>query len=128
MLLIPNKKFRKRNVPVDKIAAGPAALTLIAANFDPDGPEVYLTFDRAIDVSGLVVGAFVVRDGPNNNRLVGFEGPALITPTEVQVLMTSTGSYSGADVLFTAGAGNGIVATDDGGTWSGCVDLVLPFP
>jgi hypothetical protein len=105
----------------------PAPLTLVSASFDPDGPEVYLTFDRPIDISGLVVGGFGVVDEPDGHALIGFLAPILIAPNQVQVLMQIVASASGPDVLLTASAGNGIVAVDDGGTWAGASDLVLPF-
>ena len=121
----PARIFRK---PQPKAtAAPPAPLTLVSASFDPDGPEVYLTFDREIDTTGLVVGAFVVDDGPDGHQLVGFEEPVFVSPTEVSVLMHITGSASGDDVVLNVAAGNGIVAVDDGGTWAGVSGVVLPF-
>jgi hypothetical protein len=109
-------------------APPPVALVLVEASFDPDGPEVYLTFDRPIDIAGLIVAQFAVADGPDGHQLVGFETPFLIAPNQVQVLMQITGAAGGDQVLLTAGAGNGIVASDDGGTWGGVGGLGLPFP
>ena len=102
-------------------------LTLVSASFDPDGPEVYLTFDRAIDIAAIVLAEFAVADGPDGHSLVGFEAAFLIAPDQVQVLMQITGAAAGDDVLLTAGAASGIVAVDDGGTWAGVSDVALPF-
>jgi hypothetical protein len=77
---------------------------------------------------GLVVGQYAVTDGPDGHSLVGFESPFLIGPNQVQVLMQITGSASGDEVLLSVGAGNGIVAVDDGGTWGGVIGLGVPFP
>src|SRR5947209_6283179 len=95
----PKQKSRwRRRVASDVVPRPPAALVLVSASFDPDGPEVYLTFDRAIDVSGLVVGQFEVDDGPDGHRLVGFEEPGLVAPNEVSVVLQISGAASGADV------------------------------
>jgi hypothetical protein len=102
-------------------------LVLVASSFDVDGPEVYLTFDRAIDISALVASAFEVDDGPDNGHFIGISA-FFIDPAQVQVIMNRTGDASGPDTLLTAGAANGIVAVDDGGTWDGVTDLTLPFP
>jgi hypothetical protein len=102
-------------------------LTLVSASFDPDGREIYLTFDRPVDIAALVVAQFAVTDGPDGHQLVGFATPFLISPTEVQVLMQITGAAAGADTLLDVGADNGIVAVDDGGTWVGASALALPF-
>lgn len=126
---VPTKRKHRRPVvkPIEPEPA-PAALVLVAASFDPDGPEVYLTFDRAIDISALVVAQFALADGPDGGQFVGFNAPSLVGPNEVQVLMNRTGDYSGADQLLTVGSTNGIIAVDDGGMWGGVTDLVLPVP
>jgi hypothetical protein len=127
MIIVPLIPFRRRRKAGPAPTTPPVALTLVSASFDPDGPEVYLTFDRAIDIAGLIVGAFAVADGPDGHSLIGFLAPILLAPNEVQVLMQITGAASGDDVLLTAGAASGIVAVDDGGTWAGVSGLALPF-
>jgi hypothetical protein len=124
----PKSKSHRKKRPNPGGSPGPAPLNLIAASFDADGPEVYLTFDRAIDISALVLAQFTVKDGPGGRLFTGFDGAFLVDPTQVQVLLSITGSYSGEDQLLTVGAGNGIVAVDDGGTYAGVTDLVLPVP
>ena len=125
MIVIPPFPRRRPMKQPPQLAV--AALTLVSASFDPDGPEVYLTFDREIDIAGLAVGEFAVADGPDGHRLVGFGTPIRIGPNEVQVVMRIAGAASGADTLLTAGAGNGIVASDDGAAWEGVEGLGLPF-
>jgi hypothetical protein len=130
--MLPTFSFQPRKVAhrrprVSSSAPPPVALVLVEATFDPDGPEVYLTFDRAIDIAGLVVAQFAIADGPDGHSLVGAFTPLLIAPNEVQVLMQITGAASGDEVLLSAGAGNGIVAVDDGGTWAGVSDVGLPY-
>jgi hypothetical protein len=49
-------------------------------------------------------------------------------PSAVVIGLLETGPSGSSDTLLTAGAGNGIVAIDDGGGWSGVTALVLPYP
>jgi hypothetical protein len=104
------------------------ALVLVAAYYDGDAPGVHLTFDRAIDPSGAVVADFTVIDAPESIHFVGSGEPSPQSETEVLIFLTNVGAASGPDVLLTVGAGNGIVAVDDGGTWEGVSGLVLPWP
>ena len=46
--------------------------------------------------------------------------------SSVEVPLNEVGAYSGADVLLTATAANGIVAADDSEAWSGVTDYVVP--
>jgi hypothetical protein len=124
--ILPSKP-RVRRKRKQRAETVPVALTLVAAYYDGDVPGIYLTFDRAIDISTAVLSAFVVNDGPDSILFVGSAGPEVVTETQILILMTNVGSYSGPEVLLEVGAGNGIVAVDDGGTWAGVVDLVLPF-
>lgn len=129
MLIIPPPKRKKRGPPNPQAEKKPpAALTLVSATFDPDGYIIYLTFDRAVDVSGVVFTAFEVKDGDNGSDFVGSGAAGQNDPTQCNVPMQSAGPYSGTDVTATAGAGNGIIAINDGGLWAGAADLVLPFP
>lgn len=102
-------------------------LTLVSAAFD-DGPNVTLAFDRAIDVTALD-GAAVVVDDPVVTGVLyeATGGPVLLDPATVRITLNAIGDPSGTDVRLTAGAGNGIVAVDDGGAWAGAINLLLPF-
>ena len=124
----PRKPLRHHSRPAPQAAAAPVALSLVAAYYDGDAPGVHLTFDRAIDVSALVLAAFTVMDGPDFIHFVGTGTPFLVGPTEVLVFLHNAGSASGSDVLLTAAAGNGIVAVADGGTWEGASGVGLPWP
>ncbi len=130
MLLFPIARFRKQRGKTHRVPpTPPAALSLVAAVYDENGPSLTLTFDRAIDISALVAGAIVVHDGNIvGERFVG-DGPGvLISPAVVRISLGSDGSWPGNETTFTATAGTGIVAVDDGGTWSGVTDVETPFP
>lgn len=118
MVTIPPAKHASVRTKVrPAIGNAPAALSLVAATFEPYGPKIYPTFDRPVDILSLVVTAFEVKDGANGHRLAGFNTPSFITPSEVFIPMQIVEAFSRPDVLLTAEAANGIVAMDDGGTW-----------
>ena len=110
-----------------KPAAVAPPLVLVAATYDTDVLSVFLTFDRAIDIASIDVGAFIVHDGEDGNIVAGFGTPDMGAPNQVLVYMEWVGDYGGWQILMTAGPGNGIVAADDGGTWAGVTDLGMPF-
>ena len=109
-----------------------AALTLVAAEFSPDGDAAYvqLTFDRPVGIAALDATAVRVAQGPP----VGFvwEGVAgggtLVAPAVVRIDLSPFDPFAGPGTTLTAGADTGIVAADDGGTWAGVVGLGLPYP
>jgi hypothetical protein len=129
MLVIPPIKYQKRNVPLKKKQpAAPKALTLVSATYDPTGPRVTLTFDRAVDASGMDVGQVRVFDGATTFRnYVGQGVQTAETPQSVRVSLQELGATGAGNVTLTVLEENGIVAVDDGGTWSGVSDLSLPF-
>ena len=103
----------------------PVALELVAGVWEVGG-LVTLTFDRAVDVAGIVPGAFIVHDGPTGFSYQGNSVYDHSTPQTVTVEMGGIAEYEGATVLLDVGAENGIVAVDDGGPWAGVNDVVLP--
>ncbi len=122
--LAPPRVRRKRRAIG---SPGPVALMLVAAEFDPS-VSVTLTFDRDIDITSLVASAVIVNDAPEAIAYRG-DGPGtLLTPRKVVIALVEDGGQGGPVVTLTAGAGNGIVADDDGGTWAGVTDVALPFP
>ena len=128
MLTIPPPKFRKHGRPRSKRVKAPAALTLVAAAFNADEFYLTLTFDRAIDIAAIDVGQFHVFDGVFNNRSYVGDGTATLQgPAIVRVNVTELGATGAGSVTMSAGAENGIVAEDDGGTWAGVENLTLPF-
>ncbi len=118
---------RKRTAARPRKVA-PAALTLIAATYQ-DSTAIVLTFDRAIDISGLVGNQIVVDDGAITGVRWEANGAAtLVNPATVEIGLVDFASAAGPTTVLNAGPGNGIVATDDGGTWGGVTDVELPFP
>src|SRR5438128_1470991 len=73
----PRRVHRKRRAA--EPATTPAMLTLVSAIYEgDDSPELLtLAFNRAVDTSGLVGTAIVVRDGALNARL--YKGTGAIT-------------------------------------------------
>ncbi|HEV2294953.1 MAG TPA: hypothetical protein VGR35_13955 [Tepidisphaeraceae bacterium] len=121
--LIPFIRRRRR----PKMVTPPAALMLVAAEYDSE-VSVTLTFDRAIDVAGLVGSAIVVEDAGAGLRFEATGPVTIINPQTVRIGLGETGPSGTADNILNASAGSGIVAVDDGGMWAGVSDLVLPFP
>lgn len=128
MLLFPPSEFRKR-AGRPKRKAPPVALTRVAAYYEP-ATLVRLTFDRAIDVSSVDGNAILVFDGASENERFKVDAPGeLVGPATVEFSLIALGAWAGpADVRLDATAATGIVAAEDGGTWSGVTGLVLPFP
>jgi len=126
--LAPLRVHRKRKVQFGPPPTPPLALQLVEASFDTaDGVYLRLTFDRAIDASGLNGSAIqlgVNEFGYLYNATGGFE---MYAPEIINILMVQTGGWEGGDVMNATGA-TGIVAVDDGGVWAGVSDLALPFP
>jgi hypothetical protein len=107
----------------------PAALTLVQATYQPAVPSIRLKFDRAIDASALAGNQVVVADGPTAGlRFDAMGDLTIIDPQTIEMGLTDIESFTGPDVRLTASAATGIVATDDGGTWPGVTNLLLPFP
>jgi hypothetical protein len=131
MLLPLTSRYRRpRWRPQGPQVKAPAvALTLVEASFDEGGPSLRLAFDRAIDVAGLAGGAIVVEAGNVTGTAYEALGTATMDgPNAVVIGLLETGPSASSDTLLNAGPGNGIVAVDDGGAWSGASELVLPWP
>jgi hypothetical protein len=134
MLTIPPTKFVKRRGRIKPRATTPtppppAELVLVAAGFDGDELTLTLTFDRAVDIAGIVAGAdLLVDDGATLGKLYEAVSATLLAADTVRVTMTLAGDSVGDTLTLTATAGTGIVAADDGGTWAGATNLGLPFP
>jgi hypothetical protein len=104
-------------------------LTLVSAAYDNDSVTLTLTFDRAIDIDAIDVTQVVVDDDVfTGSRLVGFESAVLVNATTVRVPLNPIDGAMHPDIHLTVEPGNGIVAVDDGGTWSGVTALELPWP
>jgi hypothetical protein len=118
-----NPNRRRRNT------TPPAALTLVSATY-AEASSNTLAFDRAIDITAASGAAIIVDDGSfTGSRWIGVESPpTLVNATTVQFEVSEEGPAQSAETVLTATSANGIVATDDGGTWPGATDVELPYP
>ena len=127
----PTLNFQPRNPPRYRGRAAalppapPAPLTLVGASCT-EAPTLILSFDRPIDVSGLVPGLLRVDNGLLMYSYVGYDTPVQLDPNTVEVPLSGIGDYDGPGVILTAAAGNGIVAADGGAAWAGCAGVELP--
>ena len=97
--------------------------------FDNDTVTVTLTFDRAIDIGGIVVGGDItVNDPAITGNLYAAYAATLVGPNSVSVNLEVVAESTGTLTTLTASGATGIVAVDDGGTWAGVTELALPFP
>jgi hypothetical protein len=130
-ILVPRIPFirRRRRASIATTTPPVVELILEAAAFDNDAVTVTLTFDRAIDIAGIVGGDIIVNDADITANLYEATGPAtMLSPTTVRIELIGVSESTGTGVRLSAGAANGIVAVDDGGTWGGADALALPFP
>ena len=131
MLSFPATAFRKRRGRERRrpaaVPLGP--LTLVAATYDAGVPYIELTFDRAVDVSGLDGSQVTVNDGVEAGGFFAADGAVtVISPTTVRVELSELSSSSTPSTTLTATADNGIVAADDGAAWAGVSAVGMPFP
>ena len=120
---LPARRPRKTEPPLTPPAAAPV---LVAASCT-EAPTLILSFDRPVDVSGLVPGLLRVDNGLLTSSYVGYLTPTIIDPQTIEVPLSGIGDYYEPGVILTAAAGNGIVAADGGLAWAGVVDVELPF-
>jgi hypothetical protein len=125
MLVIKPIEFKRKP---RKTPPAPRALSMISATYDASGPRVILTFDRAIDLTGIDVGQFRVFDGVTSFRnYYGSGVPTLDDPATIWLSLTELGATGAGSVTLTVLGENGIKAVDDGGKWEGVDELALPF-
>jgi hypothetical protein len=101
-------------------------LVLVAAGYEGDA-ALELTFDRAVDVSGIVFGVILVDDGILQSQYVASAVIDQPSPAAVMLELVGVQDYEGPDVRLKVAGGNGIVAVEDGAAWAGVSDLSLPF-
>ena len=126
--------FQTRRGPTNPKAVTPPAPppvvgpVLVAATYDPGASLLTLTFDRTVDLSNITPSQITVNDPVTNMSLMtGTDGAHEIALGVVTVPMQPNGPATGAQVLLSASADNGIVSYDDGTPWAGVTDVVLPF-
>ena len=116
----------RRRRPSQRAATGPV---LLAASYNAGDVVLTLTFDRAIDISGILVDQIVVFDGNLSIEMGGTAGDlSQPTPESMAMVMIENAPYEGEGVRLSVSATNGIVAVEGGGAWLGVTELVLPFP
>lgn len=108
-------------------SAPPVALTLVAASYST-AAWVRLSFDRDINIAAIHVGAIIVSDANTGQTYVGSGVATRIATQTVQVPLAILTTSTGSGIKLTASGATGIVAVNDGGTWGGVSQLVLPFP
>jgi hypothetical protein len=131
MIKPPPIPFRGRKLrgPRSATPIPPAALTLVESSWAVDEDvRLRLTFDRAIDASGLD-GAQITVGIADLGILWKATGLVIaIDPATIDVILVVFSGWMEPSTLLNASALSGIVAIDDGGTWAGVTDLALPFP
>ena len=130
MIIVPPIPFlRRRRLSATQTPPPPAALVLVSAGYIFEYQFVELEFDREIDIDAIVGAAFQIFDGFFTETQYDASGAALVSPTRVRLSpLNILGEWVDPDVKLTASAMTGIRAVDDGGTWAGVTDLVLPYP
>ena len=123
--IIPTKRRIHRKPRQQAVPVVPA-LTLVSASYGTF--QAVLSFDRAIDLSAFDPTAIFVNDAERAMRVQGGGEYSLSDPNTVSLSMGEVGDYEGGETTLEAGAGNGIVAVDDGAAWSGTEGTGLPFP
>jgi len=120
---VPKRKRRPAPAP-------PAPLTLVSASYDADNLWLFLTFDRAIAVDGMLNGdAIRVDDGVTSHDWYNGDGsPEFPDPAMIKINLSGGKASEATQVLLNASDATQIVAVDNGGIWEGCTNLVVPFP
>ena len=125
--LYPRKRRRQ---PKAARYVVPVAPTLVSASLEGEGDVlVRLTFDRAVDVAGIVPAQVTVNDGGGTG--LAYAGAGLDdTPSPEQLVLSlaETGPAAPGATTLSASGATGIVAVDGGAAWAGVTELELPFP
>lgn len=127
MLVIPPPKRKSNRPPLDPPKKAAVALNLVATTYQ-SGASVRLTFDRAVDLSAIHVTAVYVNDDDSDEAYTGAGTATRVSAQEVQVPLAILHGSTGPGTQLSVSGASGIVAVDDGGTWSGVSVLPLPFP
>src|SRR4051812_17273626 len=111
---VPRK--RRQTSASEAPATGPV---LVAAGYDDVTGTLALTFDRAIDLSGIVPASIVVLDGSVPIELAGTADVTPVGADGFSIVMIENGEYAGSGVLLNVPGGAGIVAAEGGAAWAG---------
>ena len=119
--------FRRARFPCDVVPPPPGAPVLTEATYQAS-TWVELTFDRAIDIAGIVVNQINVSDGAITGQIWQGTGTAtLIGANAVRVNLAQLVGTSGPTQLYAAAACN-IVNAGDATPWAGANGVALPYP
>ena len=125
--LYPSRRKPKAKKPSKLPTPPPAALTLVSAVY-VESQWAELTFDRAVDISAILVQQIQVDDGPISGIIWRGTGTAtLLDPVTVRVPVTEFDAGTSPQTVLNASGTNGIVAADDAQAWAGVTALPLPF-
>jgi hypothetical protein len=125
----PFRRRKGRPRPV-AVAAPPAPLMLIGANFSPVTTILRLTFNKPVNVDDIFPGNLQVNDGVSPGG-IQWEGQGPVTqptPSVVEVGMFEIQAQAYPDTRLNAAEPTGIVAVEGAEAWAGVADLLLPFP
>ena len=104
----------------------PHAPVLASAQFVL-GFAVDFSFDRGLNVAGIVPAAFILDDNTGGNRLRGTACTNAIL-NSFRMEMETIGPAQGSGTTLNVSAANGLVAQADGSPWAGVTNLELPYP
>ena len=120
MLIIPPPLIRRVRPPTPRSGKRsptpppPTAPVMVAASFvrDESGTTgtLSLSFDIAVDASGLAPAEVVVVDGPAAFVFAGAGAAVVVASDTIEIPMSYVGEASAPDVTLDASASNGIVA------------------
>src|SRR5688500_16663840 len=125
-VVIRDISFRRRREEIRRTPPAVAPV-LVSASFDENALMITLTFDRAVDVSGLVGAQVLVNDGNFSGMQHEATGAVtVLSPTSVRVGLMDVQEWLEPGVTLTATGATGIVASDGGAAWAGVSNLELP--
>jgi hypothetical protein len=120
------RRQRKRKQIVLAAPPDPNAPVLVSAEFVL-GFAVDFSFDRALNVTGIVPSAFILDDQTSGNRWRG-TGASMIFFENFRMNMEIIGPAQGTGLRLSVSAGNGVLSQVDGTPWPGVANLELPYP
>ena len=126
----PPKGHRKRRPRIRaSVVSVPVGVepVLVAGVFDAGATSLTLTFDRAIDIAGMVPYQITVLDGPGGLEWGATPSVTQIGPATVEIMMIELYAFESVGVVMNATNETGIVAAVGGASWAGCAGLALPF-
>jgi hypothetical protein len=122
----PRKRRKRKSQVALPAPPDPNAPVLVSAEFVL-GFAIDFSFDRALNVTGIVPAAFILDDQIGGNRWRGTDASNIFFGN-FRMSMEIIGPAQGAGVRLTVSAGNGVLSQADGTPWPGVTNLELPYP